>query len=94
MHKQSDYCFITHESTLPVLKNELENMRKQGSFHYEVFHSTILPDMSEKDVKMKETERIIVCSFEDDVLDLQAEILGLMTKMQDYDCLMPFKMYA
>jgi hypothetical protein len=35
-----------------------------------------------------------VVSFEDELMDLQAEIDGMETKMQNFDCKLPFKSFA
>jgi hypothetical protein len=38
-----------------------------------------------------ENKIIVSCLFEDEVLDMQAEIDGLQVRMQAYNCLVRFK---
>ena len=46
--------------------------------------------MSSND-KENEDKLIVSCSFEDEVLDMQAEIDNLQVRSQDFNCLVKFK---
>ena len=37
---------------------------------------------------------IVVLYFDDSVIDLMGEILGIECRLSKYDCMMPFKCYA
>ena len=92
-YKTPDYCLVTRADTLPILRVELNSLVSRGGIYYSIFDKVETQEDFEK-VERTDELMMIVLYFDDSVIDLMAEILGVETRMSKADCNMPFTCFA
>ena len=92
-YKAPDYCIVTKADTLKVLRVELDSLVQRGGVYYSIFDKVNAPEDFDKTERDNDT-MMVVLYFDDSVIDLMAEILGVETRMSKHDCMMPFVSYA
>ena len=81
--KHADYCFVTRTDTLGIFTKEIDPLVRKGGVYYDVF-----------DKEGDGNKKIVVVYFEDEVIDFMAEILQVKARLNEFDCLVPFRCYA
>ena len=82
-YEDADYCFVTKEEMLPILKMELDSIIRDGGVYYNVYNKIDDPET-----------KIVVLFFDDFTIDLQAEIHDVKTRLSNYPVLTEFRCYA
>ena len=92
-YRSPDYCIVTRADTLSVLRLELDSLVCRGGVYYSIFDKVETPEDFDKQERDDDI-MMIVLYFDDSVIDLMAEILGVETRMSKMDCQMPFTCFA
>lgn len=92
-YKTPDYCIVTRADTLAVLRVELDSLVSRGGVYYSIFDKIEAPEDFEK-MERDDDVMIIVLYFDDSVIDLMAEILGVEARISKSDCNMAFTCFA
>ena len=87
LYHEGDWCFLVTKTAWPVLRMELDSLLRRGGVYFSVY---------EKTVKKKDDEGklAVILYFEDNILDLMAEILKIKCRMSNYNIYAEFKCYA
>lgn len=92
-YKAPDYCLVTRADTLHVLRVELDSLVSRGGVYYSIFDKIEAPEDFEKTERAADV-MMVVLYFDDSVIDLMAEILGVECRLSSMDCQMQFSCYA
>jgi len=92
-YKTPDYCIITRADTLSLLRLELDSLVSRGGIYYSLFDKIETPEDFEKVERGADT-MMVVLYFDDSVIDLMGEIMGIEARISKYDTQVPFKCYA
>jgi len=91
--KSPDYCIVTRADTLNMLLAALNSLVSRGGVYYSIYDNIETPEDFYKTKRAADT-MVVVLYFDDSVIDLMGEILGIECRLSKYDCMMPFKCYA
>ena len=65
----------------------------RGGVYYSIYDQINTQDDFNKTTRTHDT-MMVVLYFDDSVIDLMGEILGIECRLSKYDCMLPFKCYA
>lgn len=91
--KSPDYCLVTRADTLLLLLSQLRSLVNRGGVYYSIYDKIESQEDFNKTTRSHDT-MMIVLYFDDSVIDLMGEILGIECRLSKYDCQLPFKCYA
>ena len=92
-YQTPDYCIVTRADTLQVLRLELDSLVRKGGVYYSIFDKIDEPEDFNK-TRSGGDLMMIVLYFDDSVVDLMGEILGIECRISKADVAQPFKCYA
>lgn len=76
-----------------MLLSQIHSLVSRGGVYYSIYDKINAPADFIKEIRTHDT-MIIVLYFDDSVIDLMGEILGIECRLSKYDCMLPFKCYA
>jgi hypothetical protein len=83
--KSPDYCIVTRADTLYLLLSQLRSLVNRGGVYYSIYDK--IEDEGDFNKTTRSTDTMmIVLYFDDSVIDLMGEILGIECRLSKYDC--------
>ena len=82
-YKDPDYAFVTTKEMVPILKMELDSLLRDKGVYYSIF-----------DKKVPDETQIVVLYFDDNLIDLYAEIQNIKARLKSHPILSEFRCYA
>jgi len=83
--KDPDYCFVTTKEMVGILKVEIDSLLRDNGVYYSIF---------EKKVPDEQGTCIMVLYFDDNLIDLFAEINHVKARLKSQPILTEFRCYA
>ena len=84
-YKTPDYCIVTKQNTLGLLRIELDSLVLRGGIYYSLYDHISDPSDFVKTHWDKDEIVMVVLYFDDAVIDLMGEILNVECRMSKYD---------